>query len=111
MELDQISSKIRFTTGKQEKTLLFSCFYTYLCWILFGMELIIGHFYTYKKGKRRWTVVFEAFTKKDNLIIVRGSNGFPYYVNPTTLRSDKRTTLEAKLCGHISNTSDLYFNK
>lgn len=65
------------------------------------MELIIGHFYTYKKHKRRWTVTFEGFTDKDGLVIVRDTaNHLIHYVNLNSLRHNKRLTLEKKLCGY-----------
>jgi len=73
------------------------------------MQLEIGYFYTYKKGKRRWTVVLEAFTKKDNLVIVRNTRHLLRYVNPNSLRFDRKLTLEMKLCNHLPDNKDLFF--
>jgi hypothetical protein len=76
------------------------------------MELIVGYHYTLKKHRKRYTVVLEALTAPDNPnVIVRGTDGVARYVNPKRLRMDKRTTLEAKLCGHRGKTSDLFFAK
>lgn len=71
------------------------------------MEIQVGHFYTYKKGKRRWPVELIALTDRPDLVIIRGSDHRTRYVNPKRLRSNKPETLEKKLCGHITDQSSL----